>query len=269
MAAAVSTPYACCLQGSKPAKLLEIGQRPLLWASGEVLYDRPGKTLASMDDNPSAYMIFKLRELFEATGTEALMISPYFVPGDFGMERLRQMRDRDVAVKVLTNSLASTNEIAAHAGYERYRGELLRRGVELYELRPHPERLGKDREDHEGNPASDGLHAKCLILDRKVVFVGSLNLDPRSARMDTQNGIVVRSELLARQLIAVFARRTSPAYAYRVNFRGGSRGSDDGNMMWTDETDGKAERYFDEPMTGPGRRLRARILRCLVPEAWL
>ena len=269
MAAALSTPYACYLRGSEPVRLLEIGKLPLIWAEGEVLYDGVGKILTSIDENPSAYMVFRLREIFGAASAEMLMISPYFVPGDLGMERFQQMRDRGVAVKVLTNSLSSTDEIAPHAAYEKYREELLRRGVELYEVRSEPERVGKDRQDHDGDSAGAGLHAKCLIVDRKVIFVGSFNLDPRSVRMDTQNGIIVRSEELARQLTAIFARRTSAAYAYRVNTLGALRGTSDSRLVWTDEIDGKAKQYSDEPMTGPGRRIKAWFMSWLVPEAWL
>jgi putative cardiolipin synthase len=267
--AALSSPYACYLLGSEPAKLLEIGRLALTWAEGEVVYDRPGKILTSIDENPPAYMVFKLREIFDAARTEALVISPYFVPGDFGMERFRQMRSRGAAVKVLTNSLSSTDEIAPHAAYEKYRTDLLRCGVELYELRSEPDRRGKDRSDHEGASAGAGLHAKCLIVDRNVIFVGSFNLDPRSVLMDTQNGIVVRSDELATQLAAVFAKRTSAAYAYRVRFLGDLRGNNDSRLVWIDDIAGKAVHYSDEPMTGPGRRIKAWFMSWMVPEAWL
>lgn len=267
MAAARSSPYAGYLRGSEAPKTLDT--LPLIWAEGEVLYDRPSKVLTSIDKDPSAYMVLKLRTILDAAKTEAMMISPYFVPGELGMDLCRRMRKRGVAVKVLTNSLASTDEIAPHAGYEKYRAKLLRSGVELYELRPDPDRRGKDRRDHEGNSAGAGLHAKCLIVDREVVFVGSFNLDPRSVLMDTQNGIVVRNEAIARQLAAVFARRTSGGYAYQVRFLGALRGTNDSRLVWTDEIDGKAVHYSDEPMTGPSRRLKAWFLSWLAPEAWL
>ncbi len=268
-AAALATPYACYLLGSEPAKTVNVGHLPLIWADGDVLYDRSSKILTSIDENPAAYMVFKLREMLDAAKTEVLMISPYFVPGEFGKERFRQLRDHGIAVKVLTNSLASTDEIAPHAAYEKYREELLRRGVELYELRSEPERHGKDRQDHDGNSAGAGLHAKCIIVDRNTIFVGSFNLDPRSVRMDTQNGVVVHSGELASQLAAIFAMRTSPAYAYQVTFLGALRGTNDSRRVWTDTLDGKPKHYSDEPMTGPGRRIKAWFLSWLVPEAWL
>ena len=269
MAAALCSPYALYLGESESAKTLDIGQFPLIWAEGEVLYDRPGKLVTSIDEAPSAYMVFKLKDVLDGAKTEAMLISPYFVPGELGMECCRQMRSRGVAVKVLTNSLASTDEIAPHAGYAKYRADLLRSGVELYELRPEPDRTGKDRRDHEGISAGAGLHAKCLIVDRKVVFVGSFNLDPRTVQMDTQNGIMVRSEELAGELAAVFAKRTSTGYAYRVGFQGALRGTNERGLAWTAEIDGKPVHYSDEPMTGPGRRLKAWFLGWLLPEAWL
>jgi cardiolipin synthase C len=269
MAVALCSPYADYLRASGPAKAIEIGQLPLIWADGEVLYDRPGKVLTSIDNNPSAYMVFELKKILDAARTEVMVISPYLVPGESGMECCRQARNRGVAVKVLTNSLASTDEIAPHAGYEKYRADLLRCGVELYEQRPEPHRSGKDRRDHEGSSAGAGLHAKCLIVDRNLVFVGSFNLDPRSAQMDTQNGMIVRSEELASQLAAVFAKRTSGGYAYRVRFLGALRGTNDTRLVWIDEIGGKAVYYSDEPMTGPGRRLKAWYLSWLAPEEWL
>jgi putative cardiolipin synthase len=213
-------------------------------------------------------MAFKLKEILDPARTEAMVISPYVVPGERGMEYCRQIRNRGVAVKVLTNSLASTDETAPHGAYEKYRPDLLRCGVELYELRLEPDRSGKDRRDQEGSSAGAGVHAKCLLVDRSMVFVGSFNLDLRSVQMDTQNGVVVRSEELAGQLVAVFAKRTSPGYAYRVRLRDASQGAQGGRLVWIDEIDGKAVRYSEEPMTGPGRRIKAWFVSWVLPEAW-
>ena len=179
------------------------------------------------------------------------------------------MRLRGVTAKILTNSLASTDEIAPQAAYEKYRSKLLHWGVELYELRPDPDRSDEDRREHEGRSAGAGLHAKCMIVDHNVIFVGSFNLDPRSVRWDTQDGIVVLSEELAGQLADIFAQRTSPGYAYRVSFPGALRGTDDASMDWVDEINGKPVHYSDGPMTNPGRRFKAWLMKWLVPEACL
>jgi cardiolipin synthase C len=266
---APSSPYTSYPPGYEPGRMLAVDRLALVWAQGEVVYDRPGKVLGRIDRNPPASVVFKLKEVLDGAGSEALMISPYLVPGESGMEYCRHLRDRGVVVKVLTNSLASTDEVAPHAAYEKYRADLLRCGVQLYELRPDPERRDRQRREDEGRSAGSGLHAKCLIVDQNVVFVGSLNLDPRSLQWDTQNGILVRSEELARQLTTIFARRTSLGYAYRVRFAGDLDGTNDTSLVWIDETNGKPEYFSDEPMTGPGRRLKAWFLSWLAPEAWL
>lgn len=267
--ATLSSPYASFLRGYDPAKQADIGQLPLIWAECEAIQDRPGKVLASIKQKPSDYMVFALAEILADARSEVLAISPYFVPGSSGLAHCRELRDRGVEVKVLTNSLASTDEVAPHAAYEKYRADLLRIGVQLYELRPRPDRRGQDKRDHQYNPASDELHAKCLVVDRSVAFVGSFNLDSRSVEMDTQNGIVIRSQEFAARLTADFAKRTSAGYAYRVRFVGSLRGTDDTRIVWTSEVNSEPMVYSDEPMSGPGRRFKAWILSWLAPESWM
>jgi putative cardiolipin synthase len=264
--AALASPFAIYLRGSRWSHALRVGRLPLVWAEGEVLDDRPGKGLYPADESAPASMISKLEDLLDEARTEAILISPYLVPGAPGMEFCHRLHRRGVAVRLLTNSLASTDEVAPQGAYEKYRVELLRCGVELYELRPQPHRRGKDRRDHAGSTAGAGLHAKCLIVDRRVVFIGSPNFDSRSVEMDTQNGIVVRSAELAEELAEVFSRRTSPGYAYRVTLREEDGGE---SLVWSDEVDGVPVHHTSDPLTGPWRRFTAWFLAFLLPEEWL
>ncbi len=124
---------------------------------------------------------------------EVLIESPYFVLGDATIERVRQLTARGVKVRVLTNSAASHDVLPALAGYVYSRKKLLNAGVELYELRPDTN-MHRDWSVLAGKSHA-ALHAKSLVFDRKSVFIGSFNLDPRSTgpqhrdrRDDRQSG---------------------------------------------------------------------------------
>ena len=213
------TDYGRKLRESDLLKRLETGHLPVVWGQGEVLYDRPGRVNASGPPDPSNSMGPRLWEIIEEAQSEALLISPYFVPRDGGVKMFTRMRDRGVTVKILTNSLASNDVTIAHGGYARYRKDLLRLGVDLFELRPGPGQREKRMTRRSGGSSGAALHAKTFILDRKVLFVGTLNLDPRSVWFDTQNGIAVRSETLAGQAARLFEENTSMHRAFRVTFR--------------------------------------------------
>jgi putative cardiolipin synthase len=269
-----STDYGRRLRESDLLKRLETGRLPVVWAQGEVLYDRPDRVNISDVADLSMYMGPRLREIIEETQSEALMISPYFVPREGGVKLFARLRDRGVAVKILTNSLASNDVPLVHSGYERYRKDLLNLGVELFELKPIPGQ--KDEKDHRqlGGSSGAALHAKTFILDRKVLFVGTLNLDPRSVRYDTQNGIVVRSEALAGQAARLFEESTSLHRAYRVTLRTSSTESnisvsEHDQLEWITEENGKEVRYFHEPETGLWRRISLKFFSLFAPEKML
>jgi putative cardiolipin synthase len=115
-----------------------------------------------------------------------VLISPYFVPGGRGTRFLIKLRRRGVKVSVLTNSLAATDVLAVHGGYARYRKRLLRAGIELYELK----RGGQEGRSLFGSGGAS-LHTKAFTVDGKLAFVGSFNLDPKSANLNTEMGIFV------------------------------------------------------------------------------
>jgi putative cardiolipin synthase len=177
---------------------------------------------------------------------------------------------RGLTVKVLTNSLASTDSALAQGGYARYRKPLLQTGVELYELKPNPDQKRFWDTISLGGSSRGALHAKTLIVDGQVVFVGSFNLDPRSARLDTQNGIVIRSGELAAQARRLFARGVSPSNAYRVQLAAASPDAAGGRgLIWVTEENGREVRYFHDPRTGMWRRLGVKVLSWLAPESML
>jgi putative cardiolipin synthase len=268
------TEYGRRLRESDLLKRLGTGRLPVVWAQGEVLYDRPERVNASGPPDRSNSMGPRLREIIEEAQNEALLISPYFVPREAGVAMFAKMRGRDVAVKILTNSLASNDVPVAHGGYARYRKDLLRLGVDLFELKPAPGQREEKGSTQVGGSSGAALHAKTFILDRKVLFVGTLNLDPRSVLLDTQNGIVVRSETLASQAARLFEQNTTLQRAFRVSLTTSSTEAN-GSMSevprleWVTEEEGKEVRYSHDPETSLWRRISLEFLSLFAPEKML
>ena len=219
----------------------------------------------------------ELKGILEKARSEVLMVSPYLVPGEAGVRFVQQMRDRGVTIKIITNSFVSTDVPVAQIGYMHYRQDLLRMGVELYEMKPTLVHLQRERGQlggdvlrffnsfiqggssvvqrsasliqisgsslQFGGSSRAALHAKTFILDRQTVFVGSFNFDPRSMRLDTQNGVAIHSPELANQTAWLFAEGVSPARTYRVTLLG------DDDLVWVTEEKGQEVRYYQEPMS--------------------
>ena len=187
--------------------------------------------------------------------------SPYFVPGRKGVEFLRGLRARGVKVTVLTNSLGSTDEPIVHTGYSRYREELLAMGVELYELSA--SRVKDNKRPFLFGSSLGRLHAKLFVIDRKTAFIGSMNLDPRSATVNTEFGAVIESPELARELIRVIdIDRLQSAYRVVLSRTGSG-------LEWLSMDDDKEMVLTTEPDTSFWVRLKAWLLSPLVPEEQL
>ncbi len=262
--------YGVQMQESDFLKRAEAGTLPLVWAPAEVLADDPLKVINPGGPERTGKMERQLRDFLESAQREILMISPYLVPGEAGVRWFQKMRERGVTVKIITNSLASTDAKVAQIGYMRYRKDLLRMGVELYEMRPMagPHRHeagppGKRRHLWVGSSSHGALHAKLLVLDRRTVFVGSFNFDPRSAISDTQNGIVIHSPQLAAQAADFFDLDASPSRSYRVTLRAGN------GFVWTTEKNGREVRYYSEPGVGFWGDFSGRFFYLLLPESVL
>jgi putative cardiolipin synthase len=193
--AQVDTQYADDVRASKVADALKGVAFPYYIGDAEVVFDDPDKGLGKPLDE-----ITTMRDLmgpyFQSAQHEIILISPYFVPGDNGVETLIQYVDRGVVVDVITNSYNSTDSTIVHAGYKRYRESLLAGSVLIFELKPDST---KDRP--EGSVAFNSeasLHTKAFVIDRETVFIGSLNLDPRSVDINTEIGIMFHSPKMAK-----------------------------------------------------------------------
>ena len=226
------------------------------WTIARVVHDDPAKTLDPGEDD-RLQLLPRLFQEFGEPVADFDLVSPYFVPGQQGTESLAAMSRRGVRVRVLTNSLAGTDEVSVHSGYAKRRKDLLHAGVQLLEIKPSAAPI-LQRGEEIGKHSTAGLHAKTFAVDHKKIFVGSFNFDPRSAKLNTEMGLVIESPSLARRLSAVLDN-ASPALAYRVTLE------PDGSLRWHD---GLGATLDDEPETGWARRLKVRIFSWL-PIEWL
>jgi putative cardiolipin synthase len=196
-----------------------------------------------------------------AAQRNVVISSPYFVPGPLGVQAFRDLHRRDVKVSVLTNSLAATDVPLVHTGYARYRVELLRNGVDLYEISP----TGMFRNDELLAPAMSlgRLHSKAAVIDESIVYLGSVNLDPRSDSTNTELGLLADSPELARQVIEVIgmAQRGS---SYRLRFA-----NDGVSLEWLLATDTGEVILTQEPEATPLMHLQNVLFGPFVPEQLL
>jgi cardiolipin synthase C len=226
--------------------------------------DPPEKVDGSASSPATVATVFDLllQRLREARH-EVVLFSPYFVPGAGLMDELRALSARGVSVRVITNSLAVSDEPMSSIALERHQRDLLAMGVELYEL-------SSERIRHDGHlqvllGSSIGrLHAKMALIDRRLVYVGSLNLDRRSANINTEIGVGIESAEIASMLYRAF-RIEEAAGVYRVRLA-----ADGTTLVWSvlDE-EGREETLDHEPDASWWRRLRVRVLSVFVPEGQL
>jgi putative cardiolipin synthase len=255
------TDYARNLRNSSLARDLHAGNLPLIVADAKAIYDAPAKLDAATAPAPISPLF---RNMIEGAQHEVILISPYLIPSARGMEVLTGLAGRGVRVRVLTNSLASTDVAVVHAGYARHRPKLLAGGVEVHERRPTATESATARR---GLSSGASLHAKAIVVDRKWVLIGSMNLDPRSRESNTEIGVLVESEALGKQLGELFDDSVSAERAYRVSLA--VAGDVASPLAWTIR-EGQADVVYDsEPLASWWRRILASLFGALAPEALL
>jgi len=237
---AVSAQYLAALRETPLVSDLLAHRLALEWVAAKVVRDDPAKT---RDPDPDRATL-ALAQIFEATGAPQRsfdLISPYFVPGTRGTTALEDLARRGVAVRVLTNSLASNDVAVVHSGYAKRRCALATAGVRLYELKP-TRILAPAAGDLKPTAKSlQALHAKTFSVDRRYVFVGSFNFDLRSGLLNTELGLVLRSPGLAERLEQALDSLL-PKQAYEVRPVAG-----DACVEWIEHTAAGEVRMEDEP----------------------
>jgi putative cardiolipin synthase len=248
---------------SEPYAGIISGQLPLVWAHAQVVCDSPDKKHVENGALTGRLMTQPVGDAARAVQSELLMVTPFFIPADEEVQLLKDLRQRHVRVRILTNSLESTPELAAQSGYLHYRVPLLEDGMELYEVRS---LLGNARGSGQtaklsryGNYA---LHAKLFVFDRRKIFVGSMNFDQRSKRINTEVGLIIDSPELAQQTAIRFEAMALPENSYALALRPGSAGSSP-RLVWRTQENGKAVEYTREPARSRWQRLKLKLLSLL------
>ncbi len=257
--------YLQALRNSRLANLLRDETLEYEWGSADIIYDDPAKVTASRDQT-HLHLSTQLEPHMAGIIKELIIFSPYFVPGIEGAANLRALAESGVRVAILTNSLASTDVSAVHAGYAKYRKTLLQGGVEIYEIDEALTR--KQRKDKKGVGGSSkaSLHTKSFIFDRERVFIGSLNLDPRSVVENTEIGAVIESEVIAVGMAEWFDENIE-SIAFRLELVTDKNGRQ--SIVWHNIENGVARTYTKEPNTSFWRRFGVGFMRLFPIESQL
>lgn len=249
--------YLFALQHSQLLTQLKSGALPVFWTKATLVSDDPIKGLGKASFKQT--VMHKIAPIMQHTQSELVIVSPYFVPSKQGTRLFSDIATSGKSVTILTNALSATDVAPVHAGYAKYRKELLNAGVQLYELKPNATVHTKD---HGGAIKSSGasLHAKSFVVDNKTIFIGSFNMDPRSAKINTEMGLVIDSGELAKLMTdGLKANRDNTAYQVSLN---------DGDLMWQTQENGTTVSYDSEPNSGLIERLLVMIC-ALLPIEWL
>jgi putative cardiolipin synthase len=265
----LASDYGRALAAADPLPDLLSGRLPWHIARADLIVDPPEKVL-NQNSAPSELMIGQLAGLWIDPEKRALIVSPYFVPGPFGMAYFRYWRHKGVQIDVLTNAYAASDVPVVHAGYANYRIPLLETGVGLYELKPFSDPVGGRLRDLGSGSSRASLHAKTFVFDDAHVYIGTFNFDPRSALLNTEMGLVIHCPELARQVtvMAEDAMRLESSYRPELLVENG----DDGvrkRLRWHDIHDGAARVSDREPETTPLQRGLLRFLQSLPIEKHL
>ena len=239
------------------------------WAPSVMLVDKPSKIAADVDDVEQAQdsAVDGLLSLMSQAKSDLLVVSPYFVPGEIMMKQFADIRKRGVRVRVLTNSLASNDAPAAHAGYARYRKALLGMGVEIYEMRAEQRSSLSNFGSAAGSAGSSSgssrasLHAKVVVIDNGLLVVGSMNLDLRSKLQNSEVAVVVRNARLSLEATRLIEPGMT-AGAYRVELV-------NGQLIWRAPQGSGLKDSATEPDASLGLRLMVNMIGPFAPDEML
>ena len=232
------------------------GELPLDWATTHLVSDDPAKALGRKTSKSPWTQIQKMLGPQKELG----LVSPYVVPHVEGASFLLDTASQGIQVSILTNSLEATDVAAVHAGYAKWRKKLLEGGVTLFELK----RASSPPRTSDAGPlgsSASSLHAKTFTADRSRVFIGSFNFDPRSARLNTENGFIIESPAMAQTISDAFSSQI-PERSYEVKL------SATGDLEWIERRGGEEVVHTEEPGVSKWRTIAVSVLSVL-PIDWL
>ena len=257
--------YVAAVRESDIVLALLSGRLSQEWAAAQLVSDDPAKGLDRAQ--AEGLLTHQVGLIFGAPASRVDLVSPYFVPEQTGVDLFTGMQARGVKVRILTNALEANDVAPVHAGYAKWRKSLLTAGVQLFELKrqaeaPKAKEKDKAKAKAFGGSSGSSLHAKTFAADGRRAFVGSFNFDPRSARLNTELGLIIDSPRLAEAIGTTFDRDV-PLMAYEVKLTAS------GDLVWVERfAEGPPVEYTSEPHTGIFKRALITVLSVL-PIDWL
>ncbi|MGR5192385.1 phospholipase D family protein [Vibrio rotiferianus] len=218
---------------------LQQGQLKLYWGQGDVWFDLPDKI-----ETQESQLVANLGELLESVEDSFVLISPYFVPTESGTKALIKAAKRGIDITIVTNSLASNDVFAVHGWYAKYREDLVKAGIKLWEVKASAKI--KSKWSLTGSSRAS-LHAKAMMIDGKTLFVGSMNWDPRSAELNTEMAVVIEQPEYVQKSLALLPEQLKES-AYQIVIK-------DGDIAWLDKETG--EEFNSEPEASVWRKMGA------------
>nr|WP_328833141.1 phospholipase D family protein [Vibrio ulleungensis] len=208
------------------------GHFALFWGQAEVWYDLPQKVEGS-----SSELVLHLSGALANTQEKVMFVSPYFVPTEYGTQQMVKAVKRGKKITIITNSLASNDVFAVHGWYAKYREDLVRGGVEIWELKDNAD---LDNQWSITGSSTSSLHAKVIMFDRRKMFVGSMNFDPRSLDLNTEMGVLIHNAEFTDEAVSEI-RQYLPEIAYQLQL-------EDDELVWKDHQNDQT--YTQEPNAG-------------------
>jgi putative cardiolipin synthase len=257
--------YIQALQNSALAKALAANDVSFTMAPAKIIHDSSQKKDRS-GDWQDELLISQLAPYIMEAREEFILVSPYFVPGERAMTAFCDLTKKGVRVRILTNSLVSNDVPAVHAGYVNYRERLLRCGVELYELDENIRKKKSKLFTWLPGVSKSSLHAKTMVIDKKIIFVGSFNFDQRSLHINNEIGMLFQDEKVGLVNSQAFDENIEEV-AFRVEWLKDHRGNE--SLRWRAIEDGH-EVYFDnEPYASWRLRAAVWVMKYLPIESML
>lgn len=256
--------YIEALENSDLAKALRNGETGFEWARTVVIHDAADK-LSRKEGWKEDLLITQLWPYMKEAKRELIIVSPYFVPGKAGTKALADLSRQGVTVRILTNSLASNDVAAVHSGYAKYRMELLKAGVALYELDEQIKQAVGQKFHWLPGLKKSSLHAKAMVIDRRAVFVGSMNLDLRSLGINNEIGILAYNQELARRNALKFEAAVEEA-AFQLGLH---EHNGETSIRWHLKKDGEDIVYDEDPYAGFWTKLGVWFIGLLPVESLL
>lgn len=193
--------------------------------TAEIFSDRPvGREIDHV-------MLSHIYSLMDAAEGELLIENAYIIPSDVGIEHLSRLKDNNVKIRILTNSLASHDVPAVNSHYKKWRKPIIKSGADLFEWRHDPAVQGSVLDSNGVSAGFGGLHAKAMVVDRRKIYIGSMNYDPRSADINTEMGVFIESPALGEQLARIIERDMQPENSWHVALDA------DDKLVWSNDVE--------------------------------